>query len=135
MPSRRLILSYPPDVVQEPVTYQLVKDYDLKINILKARILPREGGRLVMELSGKKDSLESGMSYLASLGIEVKTLIREVKQDKDKCLSCSACVALCPTGALHVEEDGFEVVLDHDKCVICEVCVTACPYRAIDIMF
>ncbi len=135
MPSRRLILSYPPDVVQEPVTYQLVKDYDLKINILKARILPREGGRLVMELSGRKDSLESALTYLASLGIDVKTLIREVKQDKDKCLSCTACVPLCPTGALHLEEDGFEVVLDHDKCVVCEVCVTVCPYRAIDIMF
>ncbi len=135
MPSRRLILSYPPDVVQEPVTYQLVKDYDLKINILKARILPREGGRLVMELSGRKTDLESALAYLASLGIEVQTLVREVRLDKDKCLSCTACVPLCPTGALQVEEDGFEVILDHDKCVVCEVCVTVCPYRAIDIMF
>ena len=96
MPSRRLILNYPPDVVQEPVTYQLVKDYDLKINILKARILPREGGRLVMELSGLKESLESALSYLSSLGIEVKTLVREVRQDKDKCLSCTACVRSAP---------------------------------------
>lgn len=135
MPSRRLILSYPPDVVQEPVTYLLVKDFDLKINILKARILPREGGRLVMELSGLKKNLESALAYLASLGIEVKPLVREVRQDKDKCVSCTACVPLCPTGALHVEGDGYEVVLDHDKCVVCETCVTVCPYRAIDIMF
>lgn len=135
MPSRRLILNYPPDVVQEPVTYQLVRDYDLKINILKARILPQEGGRLVMELSGDKNGLESALSYLSSLGIEVQPLVREVQQDKDVCLSCTACVPLCPTGALHVVDDGWEVDLDHDKCVVCETCVSVCPYRAMSIQF
>jgi ferredoxin len=135
MPSRRLILSYPPDVVQKPVTYELIKDYDLRVNILKARILPREGGRLVVELSGHKENLESGLAYLAGLGIEVKTLVREIKLDPDKCCHCTACVPLCPTGALAVDREDWQVSLDHDKCVLCETCVKVCPYRAIDILF
>ncbi len=135
MASRRLVLSYPPDVVNEPVTYQLIKNYDLKVNILKARILPRRGGRLVMEITGGKEALQSGMAYLAGLGIDVQTLVREVRIDPDKCLHCTACVAICPTGALEVDRQTWEVSLDHDKCVLCESCVPACSYRAIDIYF
>ena len=134
MPSRRVILSYPPDVVQEPVTYNLVKDFDLKMNILKARIHPREGGRLVMELSGQKDRLESGMNYLASLGIEVRPLVREVRLDPDACVSCTACVPHCPTSALSQERESWQVTLDHEKCVVCEACVPACPFRALEVM-
>lgn len=135
MANRRITLNYPPDVVQEPVTYYLVKDYDLKINILKARILPREGGRLIMELSGSKDRLDAAMAYLAGMGIEVKPIVREIRLDPDKCLSCSACTAICPTQALAVNPETWEVDLDHDKCVLCESCVAVCPYRAIDIYF
>ncbi|MBW1713255.1 MAG: 4Fe-4S binding protein [Deltaproteobacteria bacterium] len=135
MPSRRLILSYPPDVVQEPVTYQLVKDYDLKINILKARIRPREGGRLVIEISGQKKDLEAGLAYLTGLGIDTRTLVRDIRIDPDKCCHCTACVPICPTGALQVDRDDWQVSLDHDKCVLCETCVTVCPYRAIDLLF
>jgi len=135
MVNRRIILSFPPEVVQEPATYFLVKDYDLKINILKARILPREGGRLVMEVSGLKERLEAGLAYLASLGIEVKPLIREVKVDPDKCVHCTACLPMCPTGALSQDPDSLEVVFNADKCVVCESCVKACPYRAVEIFF
>lgn len=135
MPSRRIILSYPPDVVEEPVTYQLVKDHDLRINILKASIRPRAGGKLVMELSGSAASLESGMAYIASLGIDVKPLVRQIRVDPDKCCHCTACIPHCPTGALNVDRDGWEVELDHDKCVVCETCVSVCSYRAIDILF
>lgn len=135
MASRRLTLSYPPDVVQEPVIYHLVKDYDLKVNILKAKVLPREGGRLILELSGNREALDAGMAYMAGLSIDVKPIVREIRVDPDKCLSCSACTAICPTQALHMDMETWEVDLDYDKCVLCESCVSVCPYRAIDIYF
>ncbi len=135
MANRRVALTYPPDAVQEPVTYRLVKDYDLKINILKARIRPHEGGRLIMELSGKKEKLDSAMAYLASMAIDVTPIIQEIRVDPDKCVSCSVCTAICPTGALALDRESWEVSLDHDKCVMCESCVLVCPYRAIDIYF
>jgi len=135
MSTRRVILSYPPDVVQEPVTYKLVKDYDLKINILKARIRPREGGRLVMEISGNRQRLEAAMAFLSSLGIAVKAIVREIRIDSDLCLHCTACVPICPADALELDRETWEVSLNHDKCIICETCVDICPYRAIESHF
>lgn len=135
MPNQRVILSYPPESVEEPVTYRLVKDFDLMVNILKARIRPREGGRLVMELSGTKENLESGMAHLASLGIEVRPIVREIRVDPDLCCHCTACVPHCPTQALTVEHDSWEVTLNPEKCVLCETCVTVCPYRAVGVLF
>lgn len=49
-------------------------------------------------------------------------------------LSCNhcdkpACVAACPTTAMHKGENGL-VSVDHTKCVGCRYCEWACPYGA-----
>lgn len=41
MAKRRLVLTFPPRLVEEPITYRLIKDYDLVVNILKAILLHR----------------------------------------------------------------------------------------------
>jgi len=45
------------------------------------------------------------------------------------CYHCSEplCVAVCPTGASHVSEEGL-VLIDYDKCAGCRACVANCPY-------
>lgn len=40
-----------------------------------------------------------------------------------------ACAAVCPTGAMHKDENGL-VLVDHSKCVGCGYCTMACPYHA-----
>ena len=49
-------------------------------------------------------------------------------------LSCNhcdepACMAGCPTAALHKADDGT-VQYDADRCVVCRNCMTVCPYGA-----
>lgn len=49
-------------------------------------------------------------------------------------LSCNhcdepACVAGCPTAALHKADDGT-VQYDADRCVVCRNCMMVCPYGA-----
>ncbi|MDO4182225.1 MAG: 4Fe-4S dicluster domain-containing protein [Coriobacteriia bacterium] len=48
------------------------------------------------------------------------------------CNHCTnaACVAVCPTGAMHKDEYGLTVV-DPSKCVKCTQCAQACPYGMI----
>ena len=46
-----------------------------------------------------------------------------------QCQHCKnpECVAVCPTNASHVVEDGT-VQIDKSKCIGCQFCVMACPY-------
>ena len=49
-------------------------------------------------------------------------------QHKDA--ACSACAAICPTGALHIDDDQL-VTLDSEHCVGCAACTYTCPVGAI----
>lgn len=40
-----------------------------------------------------------------------------------------ACVANCPTGAMHIDEEDGTVQHDDEVCIGCEACVKACPYE------
>jgi L-aspartate semialdehyde sulfurtransferase ferredoxin len=134
MAVKRLVLSFPPHLVEQPITYQLVKKYDLMVNILRARITPNEEGRLVMELSGKKKNLEDGLRFLSDLGVRVEPLAQDVRWHEDRCIECTACTSICPTGALFVKRPEMRVSFNHEKCIACELCLPACPYKAMEIV-
>ena len=55
--ARKVVLRFPHRLVDKPIIYRLVKDYDLQFNILKASITPKEEGLLVLELSGKRRAI------------------------------------------------------------------------------
>jgi 2-oxoacid:acceptor oxidoreductase delta subunit (pyruvate/2-ketoisovalerate family) len=50
--------------------------------------------------------------------------------DLDRCTRCCICFALCPEGAIHLDEHTYPVV-DYAHCKGCLVCVTECPPHAI----
>ena len=131
MAKKRVVLSFPPHTVEEPITYHLIKDYDLMVNILRATIDPGKRGRMVVELSG--EDLTQGLEYLDKMDVTVESLTREVKYDEERCMSCTACVPVCPTNALDVDRQSWQVAYNADECVVCLSCVEACPYRAVDI--
>lgn len=41
------------------------------------------------------------------------------------CVSCGACLEVCPTGALRAEEG--RICYDADRCVLCDACIKRCP--------
>ena len=133
MYSKKIVIRYTPDIVEQPVIYQLVKQYNLVFNILKARIFPRREGVIVLELSGTKENFDHGIRFLKELGLNVEPLSKSVSQNVDKCVHCGACTAFCPTGALAFEKESLKVLFDPEKCNGCELCVSACPVRAMEI--
>lgn len=135
MKEKRIVLTFPPKLIEQPIVYNLVKKYDLMVNILRANITPKEQGRLVIELSGKKSDVDAGMAYLAGLGIEIQSLAQDIKWHEKKCIHCTFCVPTCPTGALQVDEESMQVSFVKDKCIACELCVKVCPYNVVEIQF
>ncbi len=46
----------------------------------------------------------------------------------DKCISCSACIEICPESACKLTPDG--VVTDLERCTSCGKCAIVCPTKA-----
>ena len=135
MKKKRVVLTFPPGLIGQPIAYHLIKNYDLMVNILRGNITPKEQGRLVVEMSGKKRNLDAGMSYLSALGIEVQSLAQDIKWHEKKCIHCSACIPICPSDALILDREEMLVSFIKDKCIACELCIPVCPYKAIEIHF
>lgn len=130
MVSKRIVLTFPHKLLDKPVVYKLVKDFDLVFNILQAKITPKEEGVLVLELTGIKENYAKGVKYLTELGVNIQPLSKDVARDENRCTHCGACIAVCPTEALYIDKSTMKVVFDSEKCIACELCVKACPPRA-----
>lgn len=131
--SKKVVIHYTAENVEQPIICQLVKRYDLVFNILKARIFPRREGVIVLELSGLKENFDKGILFLKEKGLKVEPLSKSVNQNTDKCVHCGACTAFCPTDALSFDVQTMRVVFDPEKCNGCELCVSACPVRAMEV--
>lgn len=135
MPRKRLDLRFPPLQATKPIIYHLVKDYDLVPNILRAQIEPGQVGRMLLELTGKKEDFDAGVAFLEGERVQVREAASDIRLDEDQCVVCGLCTAVCRPKALSLSEDGIELVFDKDKCVYCEACVVACPRRAVTLTF
>ncbi len=135
MAKKKVVFSFPPRLISEPITYRLVKDFDLQVNILRAMVSPRERGRMVVEISGREQSLQDALDYLIEHGVEVNAVVQELRHHPDLCVNCSACTALCPTDALTVDSTTREVSYDPAECILCESCIPACSYQALESQF
>ena len=52
-----------------------------------------------------------------------------IKIDKEACIGCGACVAVCPVTALAMEND--KAICDDATCIDCGACISTCPVQAI----
>ena len=128
-----LALRFSREVVDQPIIYRLVKNYDLEFNLLKAAIDPRQEGVIVMELRGHPKNFRRGLKYLRDSGVKVKSVAREVGRNEELCYQCGTCTAVCPSGALSIKRPEMAVVFDPNKCSACELCCPVCPARAMEV--
>ncbi len=133
MYSRMLKLRFPRSEVEKPIVCFLASEFNLTFNILKATILPRKEGVMVMELSGSRQDYNKGVRYLKGQGVLVRAADQDIKRNTEKCTHCGACTAVCPTGALSVKRPEMSVEFKQKKCSVCGLCVPACPPRAMEV--
>jgi len=133
--SRKVILHFPSRVVDQPVICNLIKNYDLSFNIMKASIIPDQEGFVVLELSGEQDKYDAGIHYLHSSGVKIEALSQNIQRSDERCAQCGACVGFCPTSAFSVDPATREVLFDNNLCIACGLCLKACPSRAMKLHF
>ncbi len=133
--SKRIVLHFPRRLVDQPIVYRLIKDYDLELNILKASVTPEEEGLLVLELKGEQGNYDKGIRYLTKTGVRIQSLSQDVTRNEERCTHCGACITICPTYAFELEPSTRRVNFYNEKCIACGLCIKACPPRAMELHF
>ncbi len=130
---KRLMLKFSAKIVNKPLTYNLIKEYDLTINILQAQISPQEEGKLIIEIKNEReDKLNEGVEFLKNEGVEVVTLTESIIFNNNKCIECGVCTGVCKAGALTLNNER-ELKIIQEKCVLCGLCVDVCPVNALEL--
>ncbi|MDW7739189.1 MAG: NIL domain-containing protein [Bacillota bacterium] len=132
MIKQKVVLRFPPQLVEQPTIYHLIKDFGLQVNILRADINPNKEGRLMMELSGDESSYQKALDWMRSQGLQIIGLEQQIIWREDLCTHCGACTVICPTDALVFDRPEMTVRFIEEKCVVCELCLKACPARAME---
>ena len=133
--SKRIVLHFPRRLVDRPIVYRLIKDYNLEFNILKASVTPDEEGLMVIELRGEQESYDQGIKYLTKAGVRIQSLSQDVTRNEERCTHCGVCVTICPTSAFELVPQTRRINFNHENCIACGLCIKACPPRALELHF
>jgi ferredoxin len=132
---KRYILTFPPKIVEVPLIYHLIKNYDVKINILKADVAPDEEGHLLIEMEGDNKNINKSIDYINKLEVIIKPIENTIRFEQSKCIHCGACTAVCFAEALAINPNSWELIFEPEKCVVCKLCIKACPLKLFDFNF
>jgi ABC-type methionine transport system ATPase subunit len=77
MSSMRVHLTFPGELVKEPLIYNLGKMFNIVTNIRRANVEEKTGW-VVLEMTGIKEELQKGIKYLESQGVQVKPISGDV---------------------------------------------------------
>lgn len=70
MAKRRVMFTFPPELITEPVIYNLGRQFKVVTNIRRADVT-EDRGWVVLEVEGKEEDIERGISWVSSKGVRV----------------------------------------------------------------
>jgi len=72
--TKKFRLQIPGSLINEPIIYRMVTQYNLIPNILEAHLDPLKTGTVVVELKGPDKNLKEAREYLEQLQITIEEL-------------------------------------------------------------
>ena len=73
---RKVHLTYPPHLVDQPLIYELIKKFDVVVNILEANVTP-QAAWLLVAVRGEEQVVKEGLEWMSAQGLEVKEWAKE----------------------------------------------------------
>ena len=73
----KLFVSFPEELVERPMIYELVKRFDVVPNLRRANV-EAHSGWMILELSGAPDVRDAAIAYLEGLGCTVNRMEGDV---------------------------------------------------------
>ncbi|MBF0488427.1 MAG: NIL domain-containing protein [Nitrospirae bacterium] len=76
---KRIRLTFPQDLIKEPVIYTVARKYDIIPNIRRARVT-ESVGEMILELEGQEGNLNLSIEALRGTGVEVELVEGDIIQ-------------------------------------------------------
>jgi ferredoxin len=133
--TKKMLLSFKKEITSEPVVYRLVKDFNLVINIFRAKITAEETGYMVLEMSGSESDMERAIAFVRGLSVEINESEKGLRYNTVACTHCGNCITHCPTKALRRDLHTMKVDFDPALCIECLNCIPNCPFGAFTSVF
>lgn len=77
MTKKMVKLIFPQELIKEPVTFRMAKQFDVIPNIRRANVTETVG-ELILELEGQDERIEKGIEYLTKLGVKVEPIVGDI---------------------------------------------------------
>ena len=68
---KRIKLTFPQDLIKEPVIFTMARKYNIIPNIRRARVTETVG-EMILELDGSDENVEKGVESLKQQGVDVE---------------------------------------------------------------
>ena len=79
MAKRQVMFTFPQELVEEPVIYNLGQQFEIVPNIRQADVSQSKGW-VVLELEGEEENIEAGIAWLTSKGIRVDPVTGDIME-------------------------------------------------------
>jgi ABC-type methionine transport system ATPase subunit len=68
---KRVKLTFPQNLIKEPVIFTMAKEFNVMPNIRRARVTETVG-EMILEMEGTEEDVEKGVKWLREKGIDVE---------------------------------------------------------------
>jgi len=77
MAKQRVMFTFPPELISEPIIYNLGQQFKVVTNIRRADV-SEDKGWVVLELEGEEKDIEQGIAWVTAKGVRVDPVTGDV---------------------------------------------------------
>lgn len=134
MKTIKVSLQYSLNSITTPLVSNLIRKFNVEVNILHANISLNKIGTLIADITGEEKDIQDALDYIENQdGIRYKVFNNKLIWQEEDCVHCGACTAVCPSNALTMNKETWCLEFSKEKCLVCGLCAKACPLNVMSL--